>query len=129
MIRTTLVLSLLLAPVPAGAETVYKSVDEQGNVRYSAEPPPHGVDYEVLDSVPEPDEAAAQEAVERRQKLEEYLDGTGEPGTEPPQSGGDAVTRETGSAAVMADWRERKKEERRRAFWGEQWPIHHPRHR
>lgn len=128
MIRTLLVSSLaLLAPV-SFADTVYKTVDEQGNVQYSADPPPQGVNYEILDGVPEPDEAAVREAEERQEKLEEHLDDVGgSTGQQPDENG--ATIDNTDSAAVMADWRERKNEERQRSFWGEKWPIHHPRDR
>lgn len=129
MIRTVLALLLCLPLVPAGADTIYKTVDEQGTTRYSADPPPEGVDYEILDSAPEPDETEVREAAERQQKLEEYIDDANEPAVEPQQSDSGAATQATESDAVMADWRERKKEERRRSFWGEKWPIHHPRHR
>lgn len=130
MIRALLTLTLAVSASVTCADTIYKSVDEQGNTVYSAEPPSDGVEFETLDEAPEPGEAAVREAEERRQKLEEQLDATGEPETEQAgQTNSGEPAGESGSAAVMADWRERKKVERQRAFWGEKWPIHHPRHR
>ncbi len=47
-------LGLLLAGAPLGATTVYKTVDERGQVSFSDQPPPAGAAVEVLDySVPE----------------------------------------------------------------------------
>ena len=128
MIRGLFIFSMCLLVPMAFADTIYKTVDEDGNISYSAEPPPEGKEFKVLDSPKEPDEAGAREAEERQQKLEEYLDETTRSGTQSPQVP-DAASTETGSTAVMADWRERKNEERRRSFWGENWPVHHPRHR
>lgn len=130
MIRIFLVLTLSVSAASAYAETVYKSVDEQGNTVYSAEPPPGGADFQTLEAAPEPGEEAVRESEDRQQKLEQHLDEAGK--SEADQAGqssnGEAAV-ETGSAAVMADWRETKKVERQRAFWGEKWPIHHPRDR
>jgi len=129
MIRGLFTFSLCLLAPMAFADTIYKTVDEEGNINYSAEPPPEGKDFEVLDSAPEPDEAGVREAEERQKKLEEYLDDTTGSETQPQQPEADAASKQTDSTAVVADWRERKNEERRRSFWGENWPVHHPRHR
>lgn len=130
MIRTFLVLTLAVFASVTCADTIYKSVDEQGNTVYSAEPPSGGVEFETLDAAPEPEEEAVREAEERQQQVEDYLDETGDPeSAQTGQSSTGEPTGESGSAAVMADWREKKKVERQRAFWGEKWPIHHPRHR
>ena len=83
MIRTWFVLSLsILAPMTY-ADAIYKTVDEQGNVTYSAEPPPGDGNFEVLDKTPEPGDLEVREAEERQQKLEEYIGNSPEPGTHP----------------------------------------------
>lgn len=56
----------------AGAQTVYKSVDAQGNVTYSSTPPPpdHRETVETLHIAPPPPEAERTRATERLRRLE-----------------------------------------------------------
>ena len=130
MIRTLLALCLTMYASVTYAETIYKTIDDDGNVRYGAEPPPAGVNYEVLDKAPEPDEEDVKDSEERQKKLDNYLESTGESPQQPQQTqSGSVVEGVPDSAGAMEAWRERKIEERQRAFWGEDWPIHHPRHR
>ncbi len=113
----------------AYAETIYKFVDEQGNIQYSADPPPEGVNFETLDKMPEPSTAEVDEAKERQWKLEKSLDNASEPETQSLQSGSDDVVEGNGDTALDPDWRARRDDERRRAISGKDWSIHRPRHK
>jgi hypothetical protein len=65
-------LALAALAAPAAAETVYKSVDEQGNVTYSGEPPPAGEAERVqeLRVGDGPTEEEQAEALRRMQEME-----------------------------------------------------------
>jgi hypothetical protein len=63
----------LLIPGCLYAAEIYKSVDEQGNVTYSEEPPVSG-NAEIIKTQPEPDADQIKSAKEREQKLEKTLD-------------------------------------------------------
>jgi hypothetical protein len=54
VIRTLPASLLILFASMAYAETIYKFVDEQGNIQYSADPPPEGGNFKTLDKMPEP---------------------------------------------------------------------------
>ncbi len=129
VIRTLPASLLILFASIAYAETIYKFVDEQGNIQYSAEPPREGVSFETLDKLPESSAAEVKEAKERQRKLEKSLDNAGEPGTQSRRSGSGDVVEGNGGTTADPDWRARRDEERRRAIWGKDWPIHHPRHK
>ena len=65
-------LLILLAPAPAfPADPIYKSVDPQGNVTYSATPPPEGVSSERLVAPAPPTEEDVQRAEAQTRKLKE----------------------------------------------------------
>jgi hypothetical protein len=69
--RLTLILLPLIILPTAGAETVYKSVDEQGNVTYSSTPPPGGAEVvEQVPIAPPPPQSEVQAAEERMRQLE-----------------------------------------------------------
>ncbi len=66
-----MLLPLLVLPT-AGAQTVYKSIDDQGEVTYSSTPPPPG-DAQVVERVPiapPPPESEVQAAEQRMRELE-----------------------------------------------------------
>jgi Domain of unknown function (DUF4124) len=59
---------LLIASGPAAADTIYKHVDEQGNVTYSSSPPKGGGKVRKLDV---PDKPSPAEVAAARRQLEE----------------------------------------------------------
>jgi hypothetical protein len=59
---------LLIASGPAAAETIYKHVDEKGNVTYSSSPPKSSGKVKKLDV---PDQPSAAEVEAARRQLEE----------------------------------------------------------
>jgi hypothetical protein len=60
-----------VADIPvAVAQTVYKSVDAEGNVTYSSTPAPEAVDIEAVDVPEGPSDAERQEAMAREQALQ-----------------------------------------------------------
>jgi hypothetical protein len=63
----------LMIPCCLYAAEIYKSVDEQGNITYSEEPPVSG-DVEIIKTQPGPDADQVKAAKEREQKLEKTLD-------------------------------------------------------
>jgi hypothetical protein len=113
------------------AGTVYKSVDEQGNVIYSEEPPAGSEAAETLDMPPKPSEEEVEEARERDKKLQQYLEDTNKTDAQPEERQSTAAESSTksGEAVVGSGARARREEERRRAIWGKDWPIHHPMHK
>ena len=113
------------------ADPIYKTVDEKGNVIYSEEPSAGSETTETLDIVPEPGEDEVEEAREQDKKLQEYLDDANKTGaqSEGNQSATGESATKSGEAVVGTDWNARREEERRRAIWGKDWPIHHPRHK
>lgn len=71
-IPATLLTITLLAPAFAvAAEPVYKSVDEQGNVTYSAEPPADAVQSEQIAVPPPPTEEEVKRAEDATRQLQE----------------------------------------------------------
>ena len=108
-----LILSILVSATYA--DTIYKSVDDEGNVIYSAEPPSGGGKVEALKAPPEASDEEKEAAAERQKKLETFLDESSE--------AGDAVAgdgeRRGEAARQRSIWE-------RRAIWGENWPVHEP---
>jgi len=106
-------------------------VDEKGNVIYSEELPVGSEATETLDIAPEPGEDEVEEARERDKQLQQFLEETNKADVQPEGSQsttGESATN-SGEAVVGTDWNARREEERRRATWGKDWPIHHPRHK
>ena len=67
---TTVTLATSLFPCVVGAETIYKSVDAQGNVTLSDTPPAQGADAQQIGIQPGPTPAQQQESIEAEQNLE-----------------------------------------------------------
>jgi hypothetical protein len=72
---------LVLLPVAAllpieicGADTFYKSVDEEGRVTYSSQPPPDAIEVKSLQVEPGPSEEETEQAREQAKKLEQEVD-------------------------------------------------------
>ena len=64
--------AVLLLPLPGLAEdTVYKSIDDSGNVTYSAEPPKDAATSESVQIPPGPPEQATKEALERARDMQQ----------------------------------------------------------
>ena len=63
----------LLIPCCLYGAEIYKSVDEEGNVTYTDEPPASG-NTEIIEPPPEPDAEQVNSAIEREQQLEQSLD-------------------------------------------------------
>ena len=78
MIRSVITLALLVCIIStAHAETIYKSVDQDGNVSYSSTPPEHIKDTTEVDIMPPPSDdqiRAAQQQHEQRVKTGEILE-------------------------------------------------------
>ena len=63
------------ADIPvAAAQTVYKSVDAEGNVTYSSTPAPEAVDVVPVDVPEGPSDAERQEAMAREQALQKKVE-------------------------------------------------------
>jgi len=75
--RPALGMVALLLATPAIAQTVYKSVDGQGNVTYSSEPPPDAVQVEVepIKRTAPADAKRGKQELERVQGLADELEG------------------------------------------------------
>lgn len=71
-----LIISLLLVGADASAQ-VYRSVDEQGNVTYSNEPPADAREVEPVEIKPGPSKAQQREAERRTRELENAAGGAG----------------------------------------------------
>jgi len=71
---------LLLAMLAgtAAAEQIYKSVDAEGNVTFSSQPPANSVSVDQVSVQPGPSEAAQREAQERMQRQEATANELGE---------------------------------------------------
>jgi hypothetical protein len=71
-------LFLALAALPpigaAGADTLYKSIDETGQVTYSSQPPKDAVEVEALQVAPGPSEEEIEKAAERAQRVGQAVD-------------------------------------------------------
>jgi len=78
MKQLTKPLFLALAALPpigaAGADTLYKSIDETGQVTYSSQPPKDAVEVEALQVVPGPSADEVENAAERAQRVERAVD-------------------------------------------------------
>jgi hypothetical protein len=68
------VAALLLPIGTCGADTFYKSVDEEGRVTYSSQPPPDATEVESLQVEPGPSEEETEEAREQAKKLQQEVD-------------------------------------------------------
>ena len=77
-IRTFCMLLLALLAVTAAAEQIYKSVDAEGNVTFSSEPPADAVNVDEVKVQPGPSDAARQAARERVQVQESTASELGE---------------------------------------------------
>jgi hypothetical protein len=66
---TAITLSTSLLCIPAMAETIYKSVDAEGNVTFSSTPPA-GVESQQIELQPGPTPAQQQQSTEAEQNLE-----------------------------------------------------------
>jgi hypothetical protein len=69
-VRTVCVLLLVLLGGTVAAEQIYRSVDAEGNVTFSNQPPANSVTVDQVSVQPGPSEAAQQEAQERMQRQE-----------------------------------------------------------
>ena len=83
LIAITLSTSLLSAA--AMAETIYKSIDAEGNVTFSNTPPPAGVESRQIDLPPGPTPAQQQQSIEEEQNLETQSDAIPEEDSAPVQ--------------------------------------------
>lgn len=68
------VLIFLVAASSSHADAIYKHVDEDGNVSYSATPPTNDEYVESLEAAPEASDEEINAARERQQKLQAYID-------------------------------------------------------
>jgi len=75
MYRQILVVMLLVPSIALAADPIYKSVDEKGNVTYSAQPPATGARSEPIAVPPPPSEEDVQHAEEQARKVKEQADG------------------------------------------------------
>lgn len=71
MHRLISLVTLLLPSLAFAADPIYKSVDEQGNVIYSAEPPAGAVQSEQLAVPPPPSEEDVKRAEEATRQVQE----------------------------------------------------------
>jgi hypothetical protein len=53
----------------ANSQTIYKTVDEDGNISYSTVKPVEGTDAEIIAVPPEPTEEEVNAAIQRQEKL------------------------------------------------------------
>jgi len=74
---SAMAIATLLLVAPAGAQTVYKSVDGQGNVTYSSEPPSDAVQVEVepIKRTAPADAKRGKDELERVQSMADELEG------------------------------------------------------
>ena len=68
--KTIVILAVCLFSSSVVAEQIYRSVDKQGEVTFSDEPPPTAVDVEQIEVQPAPTEAQRRESVERVKRME-----------------------------------------------------------
>ena len=87
--KTVFILAICLYSTGAVAEKIYRSVDQQGEVTFSDEPPPNAMDVEQVEVQPAPTEAERRESVEQMKRMESQADELGAARTErtpqPPQ--------------------------------------------
>ena len=74
MHRQILLVMLLVPSITLAAEPIYKSVDEKGNVTYSAQPPATGAKSEPIVVPPPPSEEDVRSAEEQARKVKEQAD-------------------------------------------------------
>ncbi|MBS1235839.1 MAG: hypothetical protein H6R46_634 [Proteobacteria bacterium] len=74
MHRQILLVMLLVPSIALAAEPIYKSVDEQGSVTYSAQPPATGVKSETIAVPPPPSEEDVRRAEEQASKVKAQAD-------------------------------------------------------
>jgi hypothetical protein len=67
---TAITLTTNLLCATAAAETIYKSVDAEGNVTFSNTPPPAGVEAQQIELQPGPTAAQQQQSLKAEQNLE-----------------------------------------------------------
>jgi hypothetical protein len=93
-----------IAVSDAYAQEIYKSVDGDGNIIYSEEPPTEPGNVEILESAPEPGTEEVEEAQRQIQELESStnaLEREGDQQTSNQQAGGgDAANGATGLGTV-----------------------------
>ena len=73
-IRTGFMLLLAMLVGTAAAEQIYRSVDAEGNVTFSNQPPANSVTVDKVSVQPGPSDAVRREAQERMQRQEETAD-------------------------------------------------------
>jgi hypothetical protein len=66
--------ALLLATIAAGAESIYKSVDREGRVTYSSQPPSKAARIEAVKVPPTPSAEATDEAIKRIKETKKETD-------------------------------------------------------
>jgi hypothetical protein len=76
----------------ATADTIYKSVDAEGNVTFSNMPPPAGVESQQVELPPDPTPAQQQQSIEEEQNLETQSDAIPEEDAAPEQEQEEPVT-------------------------------------
>lgn len=104
-----LILTFTLSASICHADAIFKSVDDEGNVIYSEQPPADSKNVKTVEPPAEATDDEAEAARERQKKLQTYLD-------ESAESGGQTAT------TVRAQ----REAAKRRAVWGKDWPIHEP---
>jgi len=77
-LRTSCMLLLAILAGTAAAEQIYRSVDAQGNVTFSNQPPANSVSVDKVSVQPGPSDAAQREAQERMQRQESTANELGE---------------------------------------------------
>ena len=97
-----LLLLLVFVTSTVSAQDIYKSVDEEGNVTYSAEPPAEPETVTILETAPEPSKDQVDAAQEQMQELEDAHDAfvSEHPQESQQQSATDDVTIEAGYQGV-----------------------------
>jgi hypothetical protein len=84
---TGLVLLMTSLPGTAAADTIYKTLDAQGNVTFSSTPPPQGTNAQQIELPPGPTPAEEQQSQQQEQELENTsneLDNGNTAGAQPP---------------------------------------------
>ncbi len=84
---TGLMLIMGILPDTAVADTIYKTVDAQGNITFSNTPPPAGANAQQVDLPPGPTPAEEQQDQQQEQELENSaneMDNGNNPGAQQP---------------------------------------------
>jgi len=79
----TFLLTTALGSATALADTIYKTIDAQGNVSFSNTPPPAGVEAQQIELSPGPTPAEQQQGVQQEQNLEEQSNAIPDQESEP----------------------------------------------